>query len=624
MSIWEKRMRRYVQMLTSTWDNKYLATMVKGISRRFADEDVGLHIFNAYDEVYEKDFYKHDKEIFTLPNPDNYIGALVVFNSVDSVNDINNLVAAFNRTGKPVITIDQHAEGASFYGLDNYQSMYKIVDHLITVHACRTLNYVGGPADNEENILRYKAFCDCLKAHGLSADEKRVRHYRFMSEDGHEAYREFKENGIHLPDAVVCANDSMAYGYSVAAARDGYSAPWNFRITGFDNTDQGQQYLPSITSVNRNWEQLGYDAADGLLTMVNSGSFIKEHNTVGYVKINESCGCAHGERNLRKDYMELLNLASITRMNSYRQDSARKILCSTPSLERFRQAMYDSNRILGVAGFAVCVNENFFNVDSPENEDRFSRIVTGYMEEGYETIDTDTNLLPAVYALDRDANYIFSCLHFGDHTFGYCVMPFDEDLIIHGEHRALMESLSLALMNIKQHLALDIANERLRTLYIQDTLTGLYNRFGYRDLCAGFYDRHGGSVFVVYADLDNLKKINDRFGHSYGDTAIKALADALKDTFSDDDIKVRMGGDEFIVIGRYESVSKLEVQRDMISTYLANYSREIDFPLTIEASIAYVYNDPDNMVDIETLVHSADQKMYEIKQTHHNRRATDI
>lgn len=618
-------MRRYVQMLTSTWDNKYLAALVKGISRRFADEDVGLHIFNAYDEVYEKDFYKHDKEIFTLPDPQNYIGMIVVFNSVDSANDIHDPVSHFHKTKKPVITIDQHSEGTSFYGLDNYQSMYKIVEHLITTHSCQTLNYIGGPANNEENMLRYKAYEDCLKAHGIPIDERRIRHYRFVIEDGHQAYRDFKEMGIHLPDAVICANDNMAYGYSIEAQKDGYSAPWNFRITGFDNTDRGQQFLPSITSVNRNWEQLGYDSADGLLNMVDGGPFVKEHYTIGYVKINESCGCAHGERSLRNDYMEMLNNASIAQVNTYRQDAARKILCSAPSLERFKQAIYESTRVLGLASFAVCVNETFFtpNFDINEEETRFTDNVVGYMEGSSENINTKVNLLPAAYALNNDVNYIFSCLHFSDHTFGYCVMPFNEDLIIHGEHRALMESLSLALMNIKQHLALDVANERLRTLYLQDTLTGLYNRFGYRDLGTPFYEKYNGNVFVVYADLDNLKKINDQYGHSYGDTAIKALADALKDIFNEEDIKVRMGGDEFIVIGRYESDLKLEVQRDKINSFLADYTRENDFPLPIEASIAFVHNTHASATDMEGLVHLADQKMYEIKQTHHNRRATD-
>ncbi|HCM92485.1 MAG TPA: hypothetical protein DIS78_07985 [Lachnospiraceae bacterium] len=616
-------MRRYVQMLTSTWDNKYLASLVRGISHRFADEDIGLHIFNAYDEVFEKDFYKHDKEVFKLPAPGNYIGMIVVFNSVDAANDIHALVARFRDSGRPVITIDQHSEGASFYGLDNYQSMYKIVDHLITAHSCQTLNYVGGPEHNEENILRYKAYEDCLKAHGIAIDERRVRHYRFVVEDGQEAYREFKEMGIHLPDAVVCANDNMAYGYCLEAQKDGYSAPWDFRITGFDNIDRGQQFLPSITSVNRNWEQLGYDSADGLLSMAEGGTFIEEHHTTGYVKINESCGCAHGERSLRNDYMEILNTQSLARVSTHRQDAARKILCSAPNLDKFKEALYESNQALGISGFAVCLNETFFDPDLNSEENRFTETVSAYMPGSNETIDTKVNLLPAAYALDNNTNYIFSCLHFTDYTFGYCVMPFNEDLILHGEHRALMESLSLALMNIKHHLALDVMNERLRTLYLQDTLTGLYNRFGYRDLGADFFDKYAGNVFVVYADLDNLKKINDMYGHSYGDTAIKALADALKKAFSDDDIKIRMGGDEFIVIGRYESVEKLEIQRDMISSYLADRSRESDFPLTICASIAYVYNDPDDLSDIEALVHAADQKMYEIKQTHHNRRATD-
>lgn len=616
-------MRRYVQMLTSTWDNRYIATLVRGITRRLADENIGLHIFNAYDEVYEKDFYTHDKEIFKLPNSNNYMGMIVVFNSVDSANDIKDIAESFRRSGKPVISIDQHADNVSFYGLDNYHSMYKIVEHLIKVHSCQTFNYIGGPADNEENKLRYKAFEDCLKNHGITVEDRRVRHYRFMTDDGYQAYHEFKDLGLHLPDAVVCANDNMACGYSIAAGEDGYSAPWNFRITGFDNTDRGQHFLPSLTSVNRNWEQLGYDVADGLMSMSLRGDFIKDHHTVGFVKINESCGCQHGDRNLRDDYTDMLNRMNTARMNSYRQDSARKILCSVPNLDRFKQAIYDSIRILGIMSYAVCLNDTFFNPDMDAADSRFTDKVTGYTEEGSEIIDRSVTLLPAVYTVNNDVNYIFSCLHFGEHTFGYCVMPFDEELVIQGEHRKLMESLSLALMNIKQHLALDIMNERLRTLYIQDTLTGLYNRFGYRDLSADFFRKYSGDVFVVYADLDNLKTINDKYGHSYGDTAIKVLAEALKYAFSDEDIKIRMGGDEFIVLGRYESTAKLEVQRDMAEAYLANYSVENDFPVMISASIAYINNVEEKQDDMEALIHMADQKMYEIKQEHHSRRSLD-
>ena len=62
---------------------------------------------------------------------------------------------------------------------------------------------------------------------------------------------DFKAQGLHIPDCIISANDHMAYGYLLSAREDGYEAPEDFRITGFDNMDMGQDFIPSITSINR-------------------------------------------------------------------------------------------------------------------------------------------------------------------------------------------------------------------------------------------------------------------------------------------------------------------------------------------------------------------------------------
>ena len=114
-------------MLTSTWDLNYLTSLVRGIAKRLQNENISLHIFNAYDEIYEKDYYEQDRSIFSLPHADNYIGMIAAFNSVDSTHILADQVAGFKKKNKPVVSIDQHAPGAPFFGLDNYRSMYSLV-----------------------------------------------------------------------------------------------------------------------------------------------------------------------------------------------------------------------------------------------------------------------------------------------------------------------------------------------------------------------------------------------------------------------------------------------------------------------------------------------------------------
>jgi two-component system, cell cycle response regulator len=102
--------------------------------------------------------------------------------------------------------------------------------------------------------------------------------------------------------------------------------------------------------------------------------------------------------------------------------------------------------------------------------------------------------------------------------------------------------------------AIRYAVERHRLLQNQsliDDLTGLYNLRGFRNLAEQNWKaacRSGNDFLVLYADLDNLKTINDHFGHAAGSEMICRTADVLRDTFRTSDIIARVGGDEFVVV----------------------------------------------------------------------------
>ena len=85
----------------------------------------------------------------------------------------------------------------------------------------------------------------------------------------------------------------------------------------------------------------------------------------------------------------------------------------------------------------------------------------------------------------------------------------------------------------------------------EDPLTSAKNRRAFvRELkrVAAFVQRYGGSASVIYFDLDDLKAVNDRFGHAAGDAALKAVADRLAAHVRETDVVGRMGGDEFAVL----------------------------------------------------------------------------
>ncbi len=145
------------------------------------------------------------------------------------------------------------------------------------------------------------------------------------------------------------------------------------------------------------------------------------------------------------------------------------------------------------------------------------------------------------------------------------------------------------------------AERRLKVLAETDPLTGCFNRRVFRDLVDDL--RRGGGVAtgaVVMLDMDGLKAINDGEGHAAGDSAIRAMADAIRDRTRNTDLAVRWGGDEFLIVLPGLSAAEGSTRRDQItdalaadglcaSTGIAPYGGAVDIMAAVEAADAAMY-----------------------------------
>lgn len=110
---------------------------------------------------------------------------------------------------------------------------------------------------------------------------------------------------------------------------------------------------------------------------------------------------------------------------------------------------------------------------------------------------------------------------------------------------------SLEQRVIERTHALSEANERLQTISLEDSLTGLSNRRHAMMQLKTFWAEgreRGNSLAALMIDADNFKAVNDRYGHDAGDSVLVELARALKDSVRTDDLVFRLGGDEFLVL----------------------------------------------------------------------------
>jgi len=159
--------------------------------------------------------------------------------------------------------------------------------------------------------------------------------------------------------------------------------------------------------------------------------------------------------------------------------------------------------------------------------------------------------------------------------------------------------------------------EELRELSLTDELTGLYNRRGCITLAEHLMkmaDRTNKGMFMLYTDLDNLKTINDTFGHAEGDSALIDAAGLLRNNYRESDIMARIGGDEFVVIpvGSADDTVEIITARLQKALDIHNEKSGRNFRLSMSAGIAYY--DPAQPCSINDLISRADKLMYEQKK----------
>jgi len=159
----------------------------------------------------------------------------------------------------------------------------------------------------------------------------------------------------------------------------------------------------------------------------------------------------------------------------------------------------------------------------------------------------------------------------------------------------------------------------LSHLAISDELTGLYNRRGFLLLGSERMRLAHGmekNVLLFFADLDNLKQINDRFGHQEGDQALLKTAEIFRNTFRSSDIIGRFGGDEFtaLVIEEFGQTAETISRRlqDNMAELAANNTR---YPLSL--SVGMTRYAADMHSSLKELLAQADQALHKQKKAAH-------
>lgn len=623
-----------IALITDGWKRYVTYAWVQGY-RRYASQyhlDTDLYVFQSFgnfntDEGYNSGEYN----ITRLPDLRTFDGIILDLSNVSDASLKESFLARVRESGVPAISLLEDLPGLYYSGLDNLTDFSILVEHLITEHGCRKLNYVGGSPRNQENQKRLLAYRKTLEKHGILFEPERVIERSFEIKTGIRAFTEFQQKGL-LPEAFVCASDNIAVGVCLAAREAGFSIPEDFLVTGFDNEDKASYCNPRITTADFSKTEIMYHAMELLVDIWNGQTDRRCTYTQAVHIFQESCRCVSECPPDRGQYIikRILSEARQSDMQNWMIDLNRFLLdCTSYTDLTSHMQMWLHEHQFG--NLYLLMNPDIFHLEKvdilPEIPDDIYRCV-GYpdkmtvvhpvsdTEAVMQLSITDGHLLPDITRTGDQNIFVFAPLHFREREVGYVVLQNCDYLLDHQFLFKMLNSFRTALESLYNKLVLCKKNKQLSQLYIHDSLTGLYNRMAYEKLALPLFQKYMQKkkhLGILFVDADHLKYINDNFGHDMGNLAIRSIASAIHKSCPVGSVCMRYGGDEFVCVIPDFDLPRMHQLEKTILHALEEISDVSRFPFPLETSIGSVIAD-DAVFSLNDYINLADQKMYASKK----------
>ena len=596
-----------------------------------------IYIFTNHSGRQEsKESVQRSFQIMELPDFEYFDGVIIALNTIRYSPTASFVMDKIRASKIPAITLDRKVDGYGGLQCSSYDAQYKIIEHMIREHGCRDIAYIRGPVGYEEAELRFRGYQDALKDNGIAFCEEKILDGVFSVDCGVQAAKKLYRSG-KLPEVLACASDNMAFGAMEYFQSVGVHIPEDIRLVGFDNSDRAEYSTPSITSIDKSPYELGRKAVCEILETIEGKEPVFQVIPSAPV-YRVSCGCKEHEcidvERLKQKYtqrdlcaMRLSDLLNTTLIEFSGLQKPEDIL---PIMEK-------SLKRLGLKSFYLCLCErekvytlpecnmgnNFEELQSNTDYTEHMELPLAY-EDGeitrYPSFPKGMVLPKQIRETDRKTGgnyYVITPIYFQNCCYGYCVSGNDKLTLKNNLYYLWLMNIGVAYENIRKWMLLQDAIVRLNNVWSYDALTQLYNRAGF------FYEAktileilklQDSKIFVLFSDVDGLKKINDTQGHEAGDVLIKTMADCCKENLTNDMLAMRYGGDEFVIFGSYEDEREIAHLIQSIKDSIERRNAAGKYSFVLSASIGVSKYRACEVNELSELIELADAKMYEEKR----------
>lgn len=540
------------------------------------------------------------------------------------------MVGRAQAAGVPVITVDKSFDGCINLVMDYGNCFREIVEHMILFHGYRRVYYMSGMRDNSFSQEREQVYLDTMQRVGVPLEQCRIYYGYFWEQPCRAAmeqmFREIEE-GLELPEAIICANDSMAMEVGTFLRERGLRVPEDVAVSGFDGLEMEYYYRPRLTTGVYNVDLL----IDTVFRLVDEGcpESCREQPIpiCNKMRLGRSCGCSGSQEHSISSEMVTLKL-DLQKLMKYQGDLNQMVvnIGTVKQPDEALQALPGMMGILCYKEFWFCANEGFlekdiidFGVQKQETEvEDYTEVLEvlhyhnqdepGWAE--YWEPMAFGELVPRLHdQLEKNDFLLITTVHLQGKSMGYTVAALDMD-------RFWFVGYSAFLASFRHLIELQRSQKQLMKMYMEDLLTGLYNRNGFYLKVNQLLETAGDQeLSIISLDMDGLKQINDTYGHAEGDEALHSLGRIIQSSLNQE-FGARIGGDEFLIafLGRDTQARAREIV-GCINRGISEYNEVSEKEYAINASIGS-YTDCARSHTLDYFLKKADDLMYAQKSLH--------
>lgn len=623
--------RKKIGVLIGSVTNNFSSRICRTISEKAEEYGYDVYFFVTFNSHGDNLLYgEGEQQIFSLSDYEGFDGVIVALDTLNLPEGEEALMKRLKKLSCPVVSLRVPVEGCYNIMVDETVSMERMIRHFVDVHHFRDICFMTGRMELEDARLRFDCYRRVMEECGITVTDDMIFYGDYWKTKAKDAVDHFIKGRISkYPQAIICANDYMAISVCRELGERGIRVPEDVCVSGFDDLMEAQHCEPPLSTVAVNFEEMALRAVE-LIDDVDQGM---NPEKIQYISTQEkyrgSCGCKRHKvvskwYNLMKeledrkeityqtvfmnadlegitDDRELLN---VVHKYGFRNNVKKMWVCLCDDSEE----LTEEDRNLGDMRTEYTNKMVLRAVKSPNN-------ALHLMEKKFERCE----LIPEEERCEiENGSFYFIPLHYKNHNLGYVVTTFDNFGHFNDFMQPWAMNFAVALENYFLHERLNAMND-IKRLYKEDTLTGISNRRGFEERARKVFGDAAyvrKRVAVISIDMDNLKVVNDVYGHSAGDDALRRIAKALRIVAEGNEniAYARTGGDEFVVVSRLEYQNEGLEMVKRIRDELQKINEQSGQPYNAEVSCGLYEVKDASKVALAKALELSDERMYEDKR----------